>query len=111
VQVSRAIYPHPDRATAVAAVAPGAARWQSWIASRRGLPELTVEEFLERDNALLGPEDAIADALAADPALAHVTDLLVSFVPGVPPLDEHLRLLHAATEVAGRLGWHEQESR
>ncbi|GAA3085192.1 alkanesulfonate monooxygenase SsuD/methylene tetrahydromethanopterin reductase-like flavin-dependent oxidoreductase (luciferase family) [Kribbella aluminosa] len=107
VQVSRAIYPHPDRAAAVAAVAPGASRWQSWIASRRGLPELTVEEFLERDNALLGPTDAIAAGLAADPALEHVTDLLVSFVPGVPPLDEHLRLLQAATDVARLLGWQE----
>ncbi|WP_427891918.1 LLM class flavin-dependent oxidoreductase [Kribbella sp. GL6] len=105
VQVSRAIYPHPDRAAAVAAVAPGASRWQSWIASRQGLPELTVEEFLERDNALLGPPEGIAESLAADPALEHVTDLLVSFVPGVPPVDEHLRLLQAATEVAGLLGW------
>jgi alkanesulfonate monooxygenase SsuD/methylene tetrahydromethanopterin reductase-like flavin-dependent oxidoreductase (luciferase family) len=110
VQVSRAIYPHPDRAAAVTAVAPGARRWQSWIASRRGLPELTVEEFLEQDNALLGPTGGIAAALAADPALEHVTDLLVSFVPGVPPFDEHVRLLHAATEVAGLLGWQPRPS-
>ncbi|MFF0341759.1 LLM class flavin-dependent oxidoreductase [Kribbella sp. NPDC004875] len=107
VQVSRAIYPHPDRATAVAAVAPGAVRWQSWIASRRGLPELTVEEFLAQDTALLGPADGIAAGLAADPALEHVTDLLVSFVPGVPPLDEHLRLLQTATDVVRLLGWTE----
>jgi alkanesulfonate monooxygenase SsuD/methylene tetrahydromethanopterin reductase-like flavin-dependent oxidoreductase (luciferase family) len=105
VQVSRAIYPHPDRSAAVAAVAPGARRWQSWIASRQGLPELSVEEFLEQDNALLGPIGDIADALAADPALEHVTDLLVSFVPGVPPLEEHIRLLHAATDIAAELGW------
>jgi alkanesulfonate monooxygenase SsuD/methylene tetrahydromethanopterin reductase-like flavin-dependent oxidoreductase (luciferase family) len=107
LQVSRAIYPHPDRAAAVAAVAPGAARWQSWIASRRGLPELTVEEFLVQDNALLGPSDEIAESFAADPALEQVTDLLVSFVPGVPPVDEHLRLLQAATDVARLLGWQE----
>lgn len=105
VQVSRAIYPHPDRETAVAAVTPGARRWQSWLVSRQGQPELSVEEFLERDNALLGPVDAIADGLAGDPALQEVTDLLVSFVPGVPPLEEHLRLLEASAEVAGRLGW------
>jgi alkanesulfonate monooxygenase SsuD/methylene tetrahydromethanopterin reductase-like flavin-dependent oxidoreductase (luciferase family) len=106
VQVSRAVYPHPDRSVAIAAVSPGASRWQSWIASRRGLPELSVEEFLRQDNALLGPSDEIAEDLTADPALEHVTDLLLSFVPGVPPFEEHIRLLHAATEVAGLLGWH-----
>ncbi|MGW6278654.1 LLM class flavin-dependent oxidoreductase [Kribbella sp. NPDC055071] len=111
LQVSRAIYPHPDRDTAVAAVAPGARRWQSWIASRQGLPELSVEEFLRQDNALVGPAGEIADALSGDPALEHVTDLLFSFVPGVPPFEEHVRLLHAATEVAGQLGWSAREEK
>jgi hypothetical protein len=109
--VSRAVYPHPERSAAVAAVAPGARRWQSWIGSRRGLPELSVEEFLRQDNALVGPSEEIAAALARDPALEHVTDLLLSFVPGVPPFEEHVRLLHVATEVARLLGWrpHEEE--
>jgi hypothetical protein len=47
-----------------------------------------------------------SSALAAYPSLRHVTDLLVSFVPGVPDFDEHVRLLTAtAREVAPRLGW------
>ncbi|SDS65083.1 hypothetical protein [Actinoplanes derwentensis] len=41
-----------------------------------------------------------------DPALEKITDLLVSFVPGVPELGEHLRLLTTtARDLAPRLGW------
>ncbi|NIY62676.1 LLM class flavin-dependent oxidoreductase [Streptomyces malaysiensis] len=107
VQVSRAVYPHPDSAGALRAVAPGVRRWQSWASRRRADTEVGVEEYLERDRALLGPAGAIAESLAADPSLAGATDLLVSFVPGVPGFDEHIRLLTAtAREVAPLLGWH-----
>ncbi|MBL1120031.1 LLM class flavin-dependent oxidoreductase [Streptomyces sp. 110] len=106
VQISRAVYPHPDRASAIRAVTPGVRRWQSWAAQRRDVAELGVQEYLERDRSLLGPPEAVAESLAADPSLAHVTDLLVSFVPGVPEYDEHLRLLATtAREVAPLLGW------
>ncbi|MEB8340842.1 LLM class flavin-dependent oxidoreductase [Streptomyces endophyticus] len=106
VQISRAVYPHPDRATAVHAVTPGVHRWQSWASKRRDVAELGVQEYLERDRSLLGPAEALAESLAADPSLAGVTDLLVNFVPGVPAFDEHLRLLAAtAQEVAPLLGW------
>jgi alkanesulfonate monooxygenase SsuD/methylene tetrahydromethanopterin reductase-like flavin-dependent oxidoreductase (luciferase family) len=105
VQVSRAVYPHKDRDVAVRAVAPGVRRWQSWM-SNREVAEVGVEEFLDRDRALLGPAETIAESLAADPALAGVTDLLVNFVPGVPDFDEHVRLLTAtAQDVAPVLGW------
>ncbi|WP_045739636.1 LLM class flavin-dependent oxidoreductase [Actinoplanes rectilineatus] len=90
IQVSRAVYPHPSRSAALEAVTPGVRRWQSWQASAAGLP---VPEYLAKDHALLGPAAGIAAALNADPALRHVTDLLVSFVPGVPDLAEHRRLL------------------
>ncbi|MGW6129097.1 LLM class flavin-dependent oxidoreductase [Cellulomonas sp. NPDC055163] len=104
VLVSRAVYPHPDAREAVRLVTPGVRRWQSW--STGGGAAQGVEEYLADDHALLGPPDALAAELAADPALADVTDLLVSFVPGVPDHDEHLRLLRsAAHDVAGRLGW------
>ena len=54
-----------------------------------------------------GPSEQIAAALAADPALRDITDLLISFVPGVPDHTEHLRLLTAgARELAPLLGWH-----
>ncbi|WP_432923326.1 LLM class flavin-dependent oxidoreductase [Microbispora sp. CA-135349] len=106
VQVSRAVYPHPDRAEAVRLVTPGVRRWQSWLSSRREVADLGVEEYLEADHALLGPPEALAAELAADPALRQVTDLLVSFVPGVPAFDEHVRLLTAgARELAPLLGW------
>lgn len=106
VQISRAVYPHPDRAGAVRAVTPGVRRWQSWAPRGRDVAGLGVQEYLERDQSLLGPPRALAESLAADPSLAHVTELLVSFVPGVPDYDEHLRLLTAtAQEVAPLLGW------
>ncbi|MCQ8187623.1 LLM class flavin-dependent oxidoreductase [Streptomyces rugosispiralis] len=107
VQVSRAVYPHRDGASAIRAVTPGVSRWQSWGSRRRDDIELSVEEYLERDRSLLGPAGAIAESLAADPSLTGITDLLVSFVPGVPEFDEHIRLLTAtAREIAPRLGWH-----
>jgi alkanesulfonate monooxygenase SsuD/methylene tetrahydromethanopterin reductase-like flavin-dependent oxidoreductase (luciferase family) len=105
VQVSRAVYPHPDRAAAVRAVAPGVRRWQSWLPSRPAA-EVSVQDYLERDRALLGPAGDIAASLAVDPALAGMTDLLVSFVPGVPDFDEHVRLLTStAQDLAPTLGW------
>jgi alkanesulfonate monooxygenase SsuD/methylene tetrahydromethanopterin reductase-like flavin-dependent oxidoreductase (luciferase family) len=106
VQVSRAVYPHPDHAEAVRLVTPGVRRWQSW--STHGDPRRTdtVEEYLATDHALVGPSAELSDTLAADPALRNVTDLLVSFVPGVPDHDEHLRLLEdSARDLAPRLGW------
>jgi alkanesulfonate monooxygenase SsuD/methylene tetrahydromethanopterin reductase-like flavin-dependent oxidoreductase (luciferase family) len=106
VQVSRAVYPHPDRDEALRLVTPGVRRWQKW--STHGDPRRTdtVEQYLATDHALIGPGGELADALAADPALRDATDLLVSFVPGVPEHDEHLRLLKAgAQDLAPRLGW------
>src|SRR5690606_259192 len=106
VQVSRAVYPHPDRAEAVRLVTPGVRRWQSWLSSPRNVAGLSVEEYLRIDNALLGPPEELATELAADPALRQITDLLVNFVPGVPAFAEHLRLLAAgAQELAPLLGW------
>ncbi|AZG47764.1 LLM class flavin-dependent oxidoreductase [Gordonia insulae] len=106
VQVSRAVYPHADRAEAIRLVTPGVRRWQSW--STHGDPRQTdtVEDYLAADRALIGPSADLADQLSDDPALRDVTDLLISFVPGVPDHDEHLRLLEAgARELAPLLGW------
>ncbi|MFI5934659.1 LLM class flavin-dependent oxidoreductase [Actinoplanes sp. NPDC051494] len=106
VQLSRAVYPHPSRAEAVRLVTPGVERWQSWQSARRDVADLGVEEYLTADHALLGPSEAIAAELAADPALRQTTDLLLSFVPGVPDFAEHRRLLTAgAHEIAPLLGW------
>ncbi len=105
VQVSRAVYPHPDRAEALRRVTPGVRRWQSW-SPRPAARQLDVDAYVETDGALLGPSDAIAAALLADPSLREITDLLISFVPGVPDHTEHLRLLSAgARELAPLLGW------
>jgi alkanesulfonate monooxygenase SsuD/methylene tetrahydromethanopterin reductase-like flavin-dependent oxidoreductase (luciferase family) len=98
VQVSRAVYPHPDRAEAVRLVTPGVRRWQSWLSARRDVAGLSVEDYLAADRALLGPADEIAAELAADPALRRATDLLISFVPGVPDFAEHVRLLAASAK-------------
>ncbi|MGW4123977.1 LLM class flavin-dependent oxidoreductase [Nocardia sp. NPDC004711] len=106
VQASRAVYPHPDRDTARELVTPGVRRWQSWAPPGRGIENLTVADYLDADHALVGPAPELAAALGADPSLTHITDLLVSFVPGVPDPGEHLRLLAAtATELAPLLGW------
>jgi alkanesulfonate monooxygenase SsuD/methylene tetrahydromethanopterin reductase-like flavin-dependent oxidoreductase (luciferase family) len=105
VQVSRAVYPHRSRREAIRLMTPGVRRWQTWH-SNKALAEAGVEDYLALDGALLGPGDAIAEALAADPALVGVTDLLVSFVPGVPGFSEHVRLLaSSAHDVAAALGW------
>ncbi|WP_433528209.1 LLM class flavin-dependent oxidoreductase [Micromonospora sp. CA-263727] len=112
IQVSRAAYPHPDRTEAVRLVTPGVRRWQSWQSARRDVAGLGVEEYLAADGGLLGPPEAIVAELAADPALRHATDLLLSFVPGVPAFDEHLRLLAAgARQLAPALGWRPATSR
>lgn len=107
VQVSRAVYPHGDRAEALRLVTPGVRRWQSW--STHGDPRQTetVDEYLTADRALIGPGAELADELASDPALRHASDLLLSFVPGVPEHGEHLRLLEdTARELVPRLGWY-----
>jgi alkanesulfonate monooxygenase SsuD/methylene tetrahydromethanopterin reductase-like flavin-dependent oxidoreductase (luciferase family) len=107
VQVSRALYPHKDRRSAIDAVTAGVRRWQTWLPPERGLSGLSVEEFITQDQTLIGPAETIAEGLSADPALVHVTDLLVSFVPGVPDFAEHVRLLAAsAHDIAPLLGWH-----
>ncbi|GAA2524901.1 LLM class flavin-dependent oxidoreductase [Winogradskya humida] len=112
VQVSRAVYPHPDLAEAARLVTPGARRWQSWLSARRDVADLTVEEYLAADHALLGPAETLAAELATDPALREITDLLISFVPGVPDFAEHRRLLAAgARDLAPLLGWHPADSR
>ncbi|RJQ83033.1 LLM class flavin-dependent oxidoreductase [Amycolatopsis panacis] len=106
VQVSRAVYPHPDRAVARELVTPGVRRWQSWQSHRRDATALGVDDYLAADHALIGPPDDLAAELTRDPALRHATDLLVSFVPGVPDFDEHLRLLtDTARQLAPALGW------
>lgn len=106
VLASRAIYPHPDPAEARRLVAPGVRRWQSWTTKGGDRRPGDVDRYLADDHALLGPPRELAAGLAADPALAGITDLLVSFVPGVPEPDEHVRLLRsAAHDVAGALGW------
>jgi len=106
VLASRAVYPHDDVAEAVRLVTPGVRRWQSWSTAGSDRAAQSVEDYLADDHALLGPPAQLAAELAADPALVDVTDLLVSFVPGVPEHGEHLRLLRsAARDVAGGLGW------
>ena len=101
VQVSRAVYPHPDRDEALRLVTPGVRRWQSWLSAKREVAGLTVGEYLEGDHSLLGPPETLAAELAADPALRQVTDLLVSFTPGVPDFAEHLRLLEEQRKGTG----------
>ncbi len=105
VLASRAIYPHPDVAEAVRLVTPGVRRWQSWTTEGGARRPTDVEQYLADDHALLGPPADLAAELTGDPALAGITDLLVSFVPGVPEPDEHGRLLRAAADLAGALGW------
>jgi alkanesulfonate monooxygenase SsuD/methylene tetrahydromethanopterin reductase-like flavin-dependent oxidoreductase (luciferase family) len=105
VLASRAIYPHPDQAQAVRLVTPGVRRWQSWSAGLAPSGQ-SVEQYLAADHALIGPPIELAAELAGDPSLSSVTDLLISFVPGVPEPAEHRRLLRsAAQDVAGSLGW------
>jgi alkanesulfonate monooxygenase SsuD/methylene tetrahydromethanopterin reductase-like flavin-dependent oxidoreductase (luciferase family) len=103
VQISRAVYPHPSYDEALRLVTPGVRRWQSWHTAAAGT---SVDEYLAADHALLGPPEDIAATLLDDPALHASTDLLVSFVPGVPDFDEHRRLLTTtARDLAPRLGW------
>jgi len=108
VLVSRAVYPDVSRAAALARLAPGARRWQRWRAAQGNaeVAEVTPEEYLVRDRTRFGHPDEIAAGLSADAGVAAATDLLVSFPPARPDLDEHLRLLtDTATRVAPRIGW------
>lgn len=116
VLVSRAVYPDADRDRALRVLEPGARRWQSWIGKahgdRPGIADLSPEEYLFGDRTRFGPAKEVADGLAADVALRSATDLLVSFVPAVPDVEEHERLLRSvATDVAPRLGWSPAETR
>ncbi|MCU1515957.1 MAG: alkane 1-monooxygenase, partial [Pseudarthrobacter sp.] len=108
VLVSRAIYPDRSRDEALSKLVDGARRWQSWFGAlgREGAADVTPEEYLVRDHTRFGLASEIADGLDTDAGVAAATELLVSFPPAVPSLDEHRRLLEAAaTEVAPRLGW------
>lgn len=108
VLVSRAVYPDRSRELALSKLVDGARRWQSWFGAlgREGVNDVTPEEYLVRDHTRFGPAGGIADGLATDAGVAAATELLVSFPPAVPSLDEHKRLLEAtATDVAARLGW------
>ena len=108
VLVSRAVYPDRDRDTALEKLAPGARRWQSWFGAlgREEVAGVTPDEYLVRDHTRFGTADDIAEGLAADPAVAAATELLVSFPPATPDLAEHRRLLEAtATDLAPALGW------
>jgi hypothetical protein len=108
VLVSRAVYPHRSREQALSKLVDGARRWQSWFGAlgRAGVSDVTPEEYLVKDHTRFGTAHDIAAGLAADPGVAAATELLVSFPPAVPAIDEHRRLLEAtATEVAPRLGW------
>jgi hypothetical protein len=62
---------------------------------RRALTAAKSVHHIEATISGIAPPDELATTLAADPALRHATDLLVSFVPGVPDFDEHVRLLTA----------------
>jgi alkanesulfonate monooxygenase SsuD/methylene tetrahydromethanopterin reductase-like flavin-dependent oxidoreductase (luciferase family) len=108
VLVSRAVYPDRSRELALSKLVDGARRWQSWFGAlgRAGVNEVTPEEYLVRDHTRFGHGAEIATGLAADAGVAAATELLVSFPPSVPDLDEHRRLLEAtATGVAVHLGW------
>ncbi|PTT63770.1 LLM class flavin-dependent oxidoreductase [Arthrobacter sp. HMWF013] len=108
VLVSRAVYPDRTREQALSKLVDGARRWQSWFGAlgRTDVNDVTPEEYLVRDHTRFGPAADIAAGLAADAGVAAATELLVSFPPAVPVLEEHRRLLEAtATGVAARLGW------
>lgn len=105
VLVSRAVYPDVSREAALARLAPGARRWQEWR-SANGNAEvagLSPAEYLECDRTRFGHPDEIAAGLAADAGVAAATDLLVSFPPARPDLDEHLRLLTDTAALAAPL--------
>lgn len=108
VLVSRAVYPDRSREQALSKLVDGARRWQSWFGAlgRAGVNDVTPEEYLVRDHTRFGTAGEIADGLSADAGVAAATELLVSFPPAVPAIEEHRRLLEAtATDVAPRLGW------
>jgi alkanesulfonate monooxygenase SsuD/methylene tetrahydromethanopterin reductase-like flavin-dependent oxidoreductase (luciferase family) len=106
VLLSRSVYPHPDPDAAVREVTPGIRRWTAWAPELSGMGSVGVAEYLRRDHTLLGSPNHIAAQLQSDPVLSESSDLLVSFVPGVPDFDEHVRLLTTtANDVAPQLGW------
>ena len=108
VLLSRAVYPDAGREQALAKLVDGARRWQSWFGSlgRDEAAGIPPEEYLERDHTRFGEPEAIAEELSHDEGIAAATELLVSFPPAVPPIDEHRRLLEAtAHDLAPLLGW------
>ncbi|MFT4259990.1 LLM class flavin-dependent oxidoreductase [Microbacterium sp.] len=108
VLVSRAVYPDASRAQALANLVDGARRWQSWFGAlgREEAARVSAEEYLERDHTRFGEPAAIAEGLSHDVGVAAATELLVSFPPASPALEEHKRLLAAtAQQVAPLLGW------
>ncbi|MFJ6138874.1 LLM class flavin-dependent oxidoreductase [Kitasatospora sp. NPDC092286] len=108
--VSRTVYPVADRATAVRDLAPGARSWLAQAATEWAGRDLAATEsdddaLLRRHDIHAGPVEAVTAGLAADPALALATDLIVQFQPGLPSFGSAVGALEAiATRVAPALG-------
>jgi alkanesulfonate monooxygenase SsuD/methylene tetrahydromethanopterin reductase-like flavin-dependent oxidoreductase (luciferase family) len=107
IGISRAVVPASSREAALRAL--GESLQES--AARQGRTDAPatpaeVAAVAERGNTKYGTAQQIADELAADPAVALSTDLILGFNPLVPALDESHRLLEIVTsELAPALGW------
>ena len=107
IGISRAVVPAASRDDALAAL--GVSLRASAARSGRGdVPASGAEvaAVADRLNTKYGTTAEIAAALAADPAVALATDLIIGFSPLVPDPAEAERLLTTVTtELAPALGW------
>lgn len=105
--LSRIVYPSLDKRTAQAELQDGILRSSARLVKSGKFPAgLTTDEYFKRFHAFYGHPDEVAQELATDNVLPHITDLICQFNPGVPSIDQALRAFELiATKVAPALGW------
>jgi len=113
VGISRGIVPAESREHALdlirASLRANAVR-QGRLAELAELDSLAeVAAVAERLNTKYGTVDQVVEQLAADPAVALATDLIVGFTPAVPTFEQARDLVEVvATRIAPALGWRRQ---
>ena len=105
--LSRAVYPAPDRRTAMAELDSGVSEYVAGMIQRGFFPAgLAPEAYHARSHIHYGHPDEVVASLRADVVLPLATELICQVHPEHPtPHQMLIALERTATEVAPALGW------
>jgi alkanesulfonate monooxygenase SsuD/methylene tetrahydromethanopterin reductase-like flavin-dependent oxidoreductase (luciferase family) len=106
IGITRTIYPAASRAESLAAMEQGVRGWSARMLRDDSWQTLAADRLFARHNIYTGTPTDIAEALSADQALGHATDLLIQVQPGEPGFARTVRALTTiALDIAPALGW------